>query len=100
MPLESRSSRSSNVGGIPLGFLPGVGDVRRRGTRYGVVFDDTSVDTLSGLTLTSALRCIVLANIAIDLTKASCRSSGEPASEDKPFMVCSLALRLPGNPRA
>jgi hypothetical protein len=45
------------------------GDVRGRGTRYGVVFDDTSVDTLSGLTLTSALRCIVLANIAIDLTK-------------------------------
>jgi hypothetical protein len=100
MPLESRSSRSRNVAGIPLEFLPGVGDVRRRGTRSRVVFDHGSVDTLSALTLTYASRCIALANTAIDLTKGKLSFLRRTGNEDKPFVVCSLGLRLPGNPGA
>src|SRR3984893_1342602 len=41
-------------------------------------------------------RCIVLANIAIELMKATHCSLGELANEDKAFVECSLALRLLG----
>jgi hypothetical protein len=42
------------------------------------------------------LSCIVLANIAIELMTGEPMFSWRTGNEDKAFVVCSLARRLPG----